>query len=144
MPKHLPGGRRNFAQETAKRYPARARDTRSAGKVSPYKVGFEGSSLLWIGDKHALRIDSLRAQGAEYPDKGSSAEVYTNPDPLKYVELDGNLERGSSVLKARGVRHATDVRRMNFTATGIEVGQPFKGLRGVLTGLPTPLGKAKE
>ena len=33
---------------------------------------------------------------------------------------------------------------MNFTENGIEVGEPFKGLRGVLTGLPTPLGKAKE
>jgi circadian clock protein KaiC len=59
---------------------------------------------------------------------------------LKYVELDGKLERGISVLKARGVRHATDVRRMNFTDKGIEVGSPFKGLRGVLTGLPTPVG----
>jgi len=28
---------------------------------------------------------------------------------LKYVEVDGHLERGVSVLKARGVRHATDV-----------------------------------
>jgi circadian clock protein KaiC len=59
---------------------------------------------------------------------------------LKYVELDGKLERGISVLKARGVRHATDVRRMNFKENGIEVGEPFKGLRGVLTGLPTPVG----
>src|SRR3954471_16616040 len=56
---------------------------------------------------------------------------------LKYLELDGSLERGISVLKARGVRHATDVRQMNFTDSGIEVGQTFKGLRGVLTGLPT-------
>jgi circadian clock protein KaiC len=59
---------------------------------------------------------------------------------LKYVELDGKLERGISVLKARGVRHATDVRRMNLTESGIEVGAPFKGLRGVLTGIPLPLG----
>jgi len=58
---------------------------------------------------------------------------------LKYVELDGKLERGISVLKARGVRHATDVRRMNFKENGIEVGEPFKGLRGVLTGLPIPV-----
>ena len=55
------------------------------------------------------------------------------------MELEGSLERGISVLKARGVRHVTDVRRMNFTDKGIEVGEPFKGLRGVLTGLPTPL-----
>ncbi len=63
---------------------------------------------------------------------------------LKYVELDGRLERGISVLKARGVRHATDVRRMNFTENGVEVGQPFKGLRGVLTGLPIPVETKKR
>jgi hypothetical protein len=56
--------------------------------LAPYKLGFESSSLLWMGEKHALRIESLRIMDAEYPDKGSSAEVYTNPDPLKYVELE--------------------------------------------------------
>src|SRR6185436_13332150 len=35
---------------------------------------------------------------------------------LKYVEVDGCLERGISVLKARGVRHATDVRRLTIGA----------------------------
>jgi circadian clock protein KaiC len=59
---------------------------------------------------------------------------------LKYVEQEGRLDRGISVLKARGVRHATDVRRLNIKDRGVEVGAPFKGLRGVLTGLPTPLG----
>jgi len=62
---------------------------------------------------------------------------------LKYVELDGHLERGLSVLKARGVRHATEVRKMTFTETGIAVGLPFRGLRGVLTGLPTPVETGK-
>ena len=60
---------------------------------------------------------------------------------LKYLEQDGRLDRGISVLKARGVRHATEVRRMNVVEDrGVEVGAPFKGLRGVLTGLPTPTG----
>ncbi len=40
------------------------------------------------------------------------------------------------MLKMRGVRHATDVRRLTLDAGGVEVGSPFKGLRGVLTGLP--------
>jgi circadian clock protein KaiC len=57
---------------------------------------------------------------------------------LKYVEIDGHLERGISVLKARGVRHSTDVRRMSIQPNGIQVGLPFAGLRGVLTGLPVP------
>jgi len=56
---------------------------------------------------------------------------------LKYIELDGALARGISVLKARGVAHASDVRRLAFSPSGIEVGPAFKGLRGVLTGLPT-------
>ena len=58
---------------------------------------------------------------------------------LKYVELDGQLERGISVLKARGIRHATDVRMMHFTENGIEIGQSLTGMRGVLTGLPIPV-----
>jgi hypothetical protein len=57
-------------------------------KLDPYKIGTEASSLLWVGPKHMLRIDSTRVTGGEYPDKGSSAEVYTNPDPLQYVELE--------------------------------------------------------
>jgi circadian clock protein KaiC len=55
---------------------------------------------------------------------------------LKYIELDGRLERGISVLKVRGARHSTDVRKMSLEAGGVEIGAPFKGLRGVLTGLP--------
>ncbi len=54
---------------------------------------------------------------------------------LKYVEVEGRLDRGVSVLKARGVRHATDVRQFTIGPTGLEVGSPFKGRRGVLTGL---------
>jgi circadian clock protein KaiC len=59
---------------------------------------------------------------------------------LKYVELEGRLERAISVLKVRGVRHSIDVRRMSLDASGVEIGSPFKGLRGVLTGLPVRSG----
>ena len=59
---------------------------------------------------------------------------------LKYVELEGRLERAVSVLKARGTRHSTDVRRMSLESSGVEIGSPFKGLRGVLTGLPVRSG----
>jgi len=58
---------------------------------------------------------------------------------LKYVEQDGRLERGISVLKARGVRHTSEVRRMSIGERGVGVGAAYTGLRGVLTGLPTPV-----
>jgi circadian clock protein KaiC len=59
---------------------------------------------------------------------------------LKYIELEGRLDRGISVLKVRGARHSTDVRKMTLEASGIEIGSAFKGLRGVLTGLPVRSG----
>ena len=60
---------------------ARARQT-------PCKIGNDAGSLVWLGGKWVLRIESPRVPGAEYPDHGSSAEIYTNPDPLPYVELE--------------------------------------------------------
>jgi hypothetical protein len=53
------------------------------------KVGTDAETLLWVGDKTMVRIDSSRMAGAEYPDNGSSAEIYTNGgEDWKYVELE--------------------------------------------------------
>lgn len=53
-----------------------------------HKIGTDAGTLLWLGERLALRIDSPRLPEGIYPDRGSSAEVYTNPDPLPYVELE--------------------------------------------------------
>jgi hypothetical protein len=52
------------------------------------KVGTDAGALLWVGEKVMVLIESPRLPGVQYPDAGSSAEVYTNPDPLAYVELE--------------------------------------------------------
>lgn len=52
------------------------------------KIGTTASVLEWRNRRLMLTIESPRIPGAEYPDEGSSAEVYTNPDPLPYVELE--------------------------------------------------------
>ena len=53
------------------------------------KIGTDAGTLLWVGDKTMVRIDSPRIDGAGYPDNGSSAEVYTNGgESWKYVELE--------------------------------------------------------
>jgi hypothetical protein len=54
----------------------------------PHKVGMDVGSLLWVGESSMLRIDSSRLPQQPYPDRGASAEIYTNPDPLRYVELE--------------------------------------------------------
>jgi hypothetical protein len=50
--------------------------------------------MAWVGKRCVLRIDAETGPG-EYPDGGCVTEVYTNPDPQKYVELEtlGTLEK---------------------------------------------------
>jgi hypothetical protein len=43
--------------------------------------------MAWIGQKLAVRIDAEAGPG-EFPDGGCVTEIYTNPDPLPYVELE--------------------------------------------------------
>ena len=49
--------------------------------------------MVWVGADAVVRIDAeLDAKPAlkpvEFPDGGSVTEVYTNPNPLSYVELE--------------------------------------------------------
>jgi hypothetical protein len=53
-----------------------------------HKIGSDASTLLWMGEKVTVRIDSPRVPGASYPDNNSSAEIYTNLDPNTYVEFE--------------------------------------------------------
>ena len=53
-----------------------------------HKIGLDADSMLWVGEKHVLRIDSPRVRKGPYPDKGSSTEIYTSPDPLPYIEME--------------------------------------------------------
>lgn len=56
--------------------------------AAPHKLGTDAGRMLWVGEKELCLIESPRTAGAEYPDRGASAEVYTNPDPKPYVELE--------------------------------------------------------
>lgn len=60
-----------------------ARDSKGA-----FKIGSDADALLWVGEKTALLIESPRTGTGDYPDHGCSAEVYTNPDALPYVEME--------------------------------------------------------
>ncbi len=81
------------------------------------KIGNDAGALLWVGPKHILKIDSPRVANAEYPDNGSSAEVYTNIDPLKYVELEmlGPLQEMKVGDKMERVNTYTLMRRREKT-----------------------------
>jgi hypothetical protein len=80
-----------------------------------HKIGMRAATLVWVGATELLRIDSSLVAGAKYPDDGCSAEVYTNADPLRYVELEllGPLTRLAVGEKIERVSTYTLSRRMN-------------------------------
>jgi len=52
------------------------------------KIGNDADRMAWVGRDAVVRIDLPRLPGATYPDEGCSVEIYTNPDPTAYVELE--------------------------------------------------------
>jgi circadian clock protein KaiC len=64
------------------------------------------------------------------------SSIADNLIALRYVEMDGRLERAVFVLKARGTSHASELRRFMIDDRGARVGERFQDLRGVLTGVP--------
>jgi circadian clock protein KaiC len=72
------------------------------------------------------------------------SSIADNVIVLRYVEVDGHLERAVFILKARGIGHGTELRRFRIDDRGAHVGARFQDLRGVLTGIPQPARVAKS
>ena len=56
---------------------------------------------------------------------------------LRYVELFGQMHRGLTVLKMRGTWHDKDIREYVINNHGMNIGKPFRGVHGILTGTPS-------
>lgn len=80
------------------------------------KIGADGASLAWIGRTCVVRMDVVPRPG-EYPDGGCLTDVYTNPDPLQYVELE---TLGPLHLMAPGDCIHQNVRYTIFRRTEVE------------------------
>lgn len=53
---------------------------------------------------------------------------------LRYVEAFGEMRRGIAVLKMRGSVHDRNIREYLIDSTGMHVGEPFRGISGILSG----------
>lgn len=61
---------------------------------------------------------------------------------LRFFEVLGSIRQVISVLKQRVGKHERSLRELHFGAHGLQVGEPLRGLQGVLTGVPEFLGAA--
>jgi circadian clock protein KaiC len=66
---------------------------------------------------------------------------------LRYFEGEGEIRQVISVLKKRTGNHERSIRPLRVGADGLTIGEPLRGFRGVLTGVPQerelPAGNVK-
>ncbi|MFW5987956.1 MAG: ATPase domain-containing protein, partial [bacterium] len=55
---------------------------------------------------------------------------------LRYLEINGKLEKAIGVLKKRMSDFENTMRQFSITKNGIKVGKPLKNMRGILSGNP--------
>ncbi|MCA1659412.1 MAG: AAA family ATPase [Verrucomicrobiaceae bacterium] len=56
---------------------------------------------------------------------------------FRFFEAEGAVHKAISVIKKRTGNHETTIRELKIDADGIEVGEPLREFRGVLSGVPT-------
>jgi circadian clock protein KaiC len=97
--------------------------------IAKHMRGLGVTLLMTVESEQLLGTANIGSHGVSF--------IADNLVQLRYVELEGRLERAISVIKARGVQHESELRSMVISKGGIRVvAGRFKEMRGVLTGLP--------
>lgn len=63
---------------------------------------------------------------------------------LRFFEAFGELRRALSVVKKRTGGHEASIREYRIDRMGLRVGEPLSNFSGVMTGVPTFVGEAKD
>jgi circadian clock protein KaiC len=98
--------------------------------------------LSYLGQMGALTILVLAQHGLVGPLQGPVDLSYLSDAVLllRYFEFEGEVRRALSVVKKRSGHHEHSIREFRLSGTGIAVGPPLKGFRGVLLGTPSYAG----
>lgn len=61
---------------------------------------------------------------------------------FRYFEMQGSVRKAVSVLKARASAQEAELRELRMSPRGVELSEPLREFRGVLTGVPVYTGPA--
>jgi len=99
-------------------------------------LGQAGVATLLIGAQHGL----IGTQMQTPVDASYLADAVVM---LRYFEADGEVHQAISVLKKRAGVHERSIRSFSMDGDGLHVGATLHQFRGILTGVPIPLGGAQ-
>ena len=63
---------------------------------------------------------------------------------MRYFEAEGSVRRAISAIKKRSGRHETSIRELRLSAAGLEIGEPLRHFRGIMSGIPEPSATTEE
>ena len=63
---------------------------------------------------------------------------------LRYVELDGEMRRGLTVIKMRGSWHDKEIKEFVIDNKGIHIEKAFKGIENIMTGSARSMYQAEK
>lgn len=95
-------------------------------------LGQSGVATILVGAQHGL----IGMQMQTPVDASYLADAVVL---LRYFEADGEVRQAISVLKKRGGAHERSIRAFSMDTTGLNVGEPLRHFRGILTGVPVPI-----
>jgi len=61
---------------------------------------------------------------------------------FRYFEAGGSVRRAISAVKKRNGVHERTIRELDMDETGILIGEPLTDFHGILTGVPTYVGRS--
>src|SRR5688572_8007987 len=68
--------------------------------------------------------------------EGNIATITDTIILLRYVEMTGEIQRSLTILKMRGSKHDSSIRKFTIGSNGIRIEAPFTSLSGILSGNP--------
>ena len=99
--------------------------------------------LSFLGQKGVLTMLTVTQAGmvGNMTSPVDTTYLADNVILFRYFEAHGNVRRAVSIVKKRNGPHEKTIREIDFDSRGIVIGEPLVDFHGVLTGVPTYVGK---
>ncbi|HSI34411.1 MAG TPA: ATPase domain-containing protein [Tepidisphaeraceae bacterium] len=101
--------------------------------------------LAYLGQQGVVTIMTVTQSGMLGSNMSTPVDTTYLADNVilfRYFESRGRVRRAISVAKKRSGKHEATIRELSVGERGIEIGEPLEEFHGVLTGVPTYVGKA--
>jgi circadian clock protein KaiC len=102
--------------------------------------------LCYLGQKGVVTLMTVTQAGmvGNMVSPVDTTYLADNVILFRYFEARGRVRRAISVVKKRNGKHEPTIRELHVTENGLEIGAPLENFQGVLTGVPTYVGKQEE